>query len=56
MSALMTLAQATAAKVESMREPMRMYEREDRRTPLEDRKCFYCGEMGHQYASCPKKA
>jgi hypothetical protein len=50
MSAVMALAQATADKVEAMRPG-----REDRRLPMEERKCFYCGEMGHQYAACPKK-
>jgi hypothetical protein len=52
MSALMELAQATASKVESMRP----YEKPDRRLPIEERQCFHCGEMGHQYAACPRKA
>jgi hypothetical protein len=50
MSAIMTLAQTTANKVETMRSG-----KEDRRLPVEDRKCFHCGEMGHQYAACPKR-
>jgi hypothetical protein len=51
MSALRALAQATASKVESMRP----YEKEVRRTPIEERMCFKCGELGHLAAHCPRK-
>jgi hypothetical protein len=28
----------------------------DHRVPLAERKCYYCGDIGHQIADCPRKA